>query len=621
MQVRELPHPTLAAMHAQHSAVPYALGAVALVLTFVPAAWVIDLTRRLWNGAIMPVAFVVRLLVGAVPAALLQIPLAWFSSWAHHARHTPDFSNFLVMGEFFGLALPVFRIGIDWPRRFFAWWRRKEPRGVPGTPRPHRGTWLRTEAEVTALWRKRFAQMKGPEGTSLASLFVPLGNSYISPQYEAMHTQIVGVSGSGKSTAIKHILGQVYARPGSRAIIVDPDGGYAAQFYDPARGDLIFNPFDARAACWNLFADIRQPYHAEQIAASLIPEGVGEAAQWQEYAQQFTTACIQRLRIQKPDASIGDLWRAVSMDPIGDLRVLLENTPAAPFLERDNERFFGSVRSTAVGAMTGLSYLAQQAHGAQLSLVDYATDDTRKGWLFITYQPDQLAALKGVIAAMLRVLIFSTMSRTEGDAGLWFVIDELDAIGKIDGLKDALPRLRKFGGRCVLSFQSIGALNALYGPEFASVLVENCANKLILRCAPTGGTQGAGGTSAYAAALLGKREVLKKSWQETTSIGESSGGGRGGGHFGQNQSTSQGATTSYVVEDTVLPSEIESMPPLEGLVHTVGCEWWSWCHIAPFDTVRRAPAFVAYPVNASHENWMPTPDATAEILTLGARVL
>ena len=42
------------------------------------------------------------------------------------------------------------------------------------------------------------------------------------------------------------------------------------------------------------------------------------------------------------------------------------------------------------------------------------------------------------------------MSRPEGDQRLWFVIDELDALGNIDGLKDALARLRKFGGRCVL---------------------------------------------------------------------------------------------------------------------------------------------------------------------------
>jgi type IV secretory pathway TraG/TraD family ATPase VirD4 len=44
---------------------------------------------------------------------------------------------------------------------------------------------------------------------------------------------------------------------------------------------------------------------------------------------------------------------------------------------------------------------------------------------------------------------------SEGDRRLWFIIDELDALGQVDGLKDALARLRKFGGRCALGFQSM----------------------------------------------------------------------------------------------------------------------------------------------------------------------
>jgi hypothetical protein len=47
------------------------------------------------------------------------------------------------------------------------------------------------------------------------------------------------------------------------------------------------------------------------------------------------------------------------------------------------------------------------------------------------------------------------MSLGEGDWRLWFVVDELDALGAIDGLPDALARLRKFGGRCALGFQSM----------------------------------------------------------------------------------------------------------------------------------------------------------------------
>ncbi len=63
------------------------------------------------------------------------------------------------------------------------------------------------------------------------------------------------------------------------------------------------------------------------------------------------------------------------------------------------------------------------------------------------------------------------------------------------GLKDALARLRKFGGRCVLGFQSIGQVSAVYGAG-AQAIVENCGNTLILRCS---GSEN-GGTSQYASA-------------------------------------------------------------------------------------------------------------------------
>ena len=69
-----------------------------------------------------------------------------------------------------------------------------------------------------------------------------------------------------------------------------------------------------------------------------------------------------------------------------------------------------------------------------------------------------LAELQDVLYAQDQwsiLLIFQAMDAPAEDQKLWFVVDELDALGAIDGLKDALARLRKFGGRCVLGFQSI----------------------------------------------------------------------------------------------------------------------------------------------------------------------
>lgn len=41
--------------------------------------------------------------------------------------------------------------------------------------------------------------------------------------------------------------------------------------------------------------------------------------------------------------------------------------------------------------------------------------------------------------------MFEVMNADEGDQKLWFVVDELDALGPLHGLKDALARLGKFG--------------------------------------------------------------------------------------------------------------------------------------------------------------------------------
>src|SRR5262249_28673748 len=128
------------------------------------------------------------------------------------------------------------------------------------------------------------------------------------------------------------------------------------------------------------------------------------------------------------------------------------------------------------------------------------------GVLFLPYRAGQVAALRSTISAWMRLAIFEAMNREEDTQRLWFVVDELDALGQIDGLKDALARLRKFGGRCVLGFQSIAQVSSTYGIGEAQTLVENCGNSLILRCS---GSEH-GGTSQFASRLIGEREVMRR---------------------------------------------------------------------------------------------------------------
>jgi type IV secretory pathway TraG/TraD family ATPase VirD4 len=383
----------------------------------------------------------------------------------------------------------------------------------------------------------------------------------IAPADEVKHFKLIGTTGTGKSTAIQELLAAALDR-GDRAVITDPDGGYLARYHDAGRGDVILNPFDSRSVQWNPFAEMREPYDAEQLASSLIPSSEDASGrEWRGYARTFLAAVIRRCH-EAGRRNAAELWRLIAIAPGAELRPMVAHTPAQPFLEPENARMFGSIRSVAGSAAAALEHVQAQRARA-FSVRDWI--GTGRGVLFLPYQANQIAALRTIIATWVRLAIFETMS-DEGNEGtgrrLWLIVDELDALGAIDGLKDALARLRKFGGRCVLGFQSVAQVSSTYGAGEAQTLVENCANTLILRCSASEH----GGTSQFASRLIGEREVARRSLSR----------GRDGSGFpgGRGWRRSTNVSEQRVTEAAVLASELEQLPDLTGYLKTASSAVW-----------------------------------------------
>jgi type IV secretory pathway TraG/TraD family ATPase VirD4 len=387
----------------------------------------------------------------------------------------------------------------------------------------------------------------------------------LKPEDEVKHFKLIGTTGTGKSTAIRELLAAALDR-GDRAVITDPDGAYLASFHYAGRGDVILNPFDWRSVKWDPFAEIREPYDAEQLASSLIPwTEDASGREWRGYARTFLTAVVRRCReIRRADAT--ELWRLIAVASGAELRPLVAGTPAQPFLEPENARMFGSIRSVASSAAAALEHVQAQRARA-FSVRDWIASG--RGALFLPYQANQIAALRTVIATWVRLAIFETMCHGDTQRRLWLVVDELDALGAIDGLKDALARLRKFGGRCVLGFQSLAQVSSTYGGGEAQTIVENCANTLILRCSASEH----GGTSQFASRLIGEREVARRS----TSRGRDGGGFLGG--RGWRRSTN--VTAQRVTEAAVLASELEQLPDLTGYLKMASSPAWLRVRLRP----------------------------------------
>lgn len=375
---------------------------------------------------------------------------------------------------------------------------------------------------------------------------------------ETKHFKLIGTTGTGKSTAIAGLMDAALAR-GDRAVITDPDGGYLARFYRRRRGDVILNPFEPESVRWDPFAELSARWDADELASGLIPTGEDAAGrEWRGYARTFVTAVTRRCH-ENGERDPRELWRLLTVAGSNELRPIVAGTAAQPFLEPENARMFGSIRSVTASAVAALEHVCAQ-RGRPFSVRAWIRDG--RGVLFLPYRATQIAALRSILATWMRLAIFEVMRRPGEDQRLWFVVDELDSLGAIDGLKDALARLRKFGGRCVLGFQSIAQVSATYGVGEGQTLVENCGTTLILRCA---GSEH-GGTSQFASRLIGEREVMRRH----TARGRDREGWLGG----RGQRRSLQVSEQWVTETAVMASELEQLPDLTGYLKTASSDTW-----------------------------------------------
>ena len=198
------------------------------------------------------------------------------------------------------------------------------------------------------------------------------------------------------------------------------------------------------AARWDLFGEIVEPHDAEQLARALIPDYDGPDRNWRRYGRIFLAALLRQLHRNRV-TDLAQLYRLLTIASLAELRDLLAATQASEALSLR--------RCTREG----------------------------QGVLFLPYRAGQIASLHQVLSAWLRLAIFETMNAEQGDQRLWLAIDEFDALGAIDGLKDALAWLHKFGGRCILGRQSIAQARGLYGDAEAQFIIENCSYTLMRR--------------------------------------------------------------------------------------------------------------------------------------------
>jgi type IV secretory pathway TraG/TraD family ATPase VirD4 len=110
------------------------------------------------------------------------------------------------------------------------------------------------------------------------------------------------------------------------------------------------------------------------------------------------------------------------------------------------------------------------------------TIEGRKPWIFVPRHERYFAATRPLMSLWLECAASATLGLTPSSKRrIWFVLDELPDLPKVDNLVRLLAEGRKFGAAVILTFQAIGQMRARYGHDIAEAILGCCNTKLFLQ--------------------------------------------------------------------------------------------------------------------------------------------
>ena len=396
---------------------------------------------------------------------------------------------------------------------------------------------------------------------------------------EAKHMQIMGDTGSGKSTLIKQLLQQIEDR-GEVAIVYDPAGEFTERFMRKQRGDYILNPLDLRMPYWTPASELRTPAEARTIAASLYQST-------EEKKNEFFTQTPQKIfaHLLKYKPSPEELVHWMSNEDEIDRRV--QGTELAAMIAKGAQQQRNGVLGSLGLVADSLRLLPtkEQAKGREWCATDWAVE--RKGWIFLTSTEAEQEALRPLHSLWIDLLILRLLTKPKpGQKPVWLVIDELASLQRLPQFHTALTKGRKSANPIVFGYQGKAQLEVTYG-HLAEVMLSQPSTKFILKTAEPKAAK-------WASELIGEVEIERV--RETVADGK-----RQGKSF----------TLDRQVEPLVMSSEIEGLDDLHTFVKLGNSvSRFSFPHK---DYPIIAPALIPRPI-AEKDMWF-DPLAPAEIST------
>jgi len=218
------------------------------------------------------------------------------------------------------------------------------------------------------------------------------------------------------------------------------------------------------------------------------------------------------------NGSLEALLDALQVKSKEQLKAWLGHTSSARTFADDADRATGSVLFMLAKAANLIQFLkVEQENAARFAFRDFIVGLDRiegaKPWIFVPRKEDYFEAAKPLMACWLECAASAVLGLSPSpDRRIWFVLDELADLPRVENLARLLPEGRKFGAAIVLTFQALGQMRHRYGDNIAEAMLACCNTKLFLQTVDRE-------TRQWASQTIGDCEIEMRVATDTLSIG------------------------------------------------------------------------------------------------------
>ncbi len=352
------------------------------------------------------------------------------------------------------------------------------------------------------------------------------------------HVALTGDTGAGKTTFLKHYLEHA-RKAGEQAIILDVNGELYAEL--GRKDDVILSLFDTRTGYWDLYKEMEHisPF---EIATFMVSEDTGSAFWWK-------SGRVVANEILEINQSTVELWDWVRRkNSLKDI----EGLAAKVIGEKGTPQQSGVIASTIL-ELNFLRYLnfhpywsamvsQEQPPVDPFSVFEWTQNKQDKRWVFISISDTDKTISKILMKLLFNIAMQGIMSRNPDDptnTPINVVIDEINTVGVLELLPNAIERLRKYAGKMLLGYQSNHQIYAMYGEQKGRAITSLLGSKAVFRTKDQK-------EAREMSDILGRQEYIKNATTESYGIHSMS----DRGSLSQRES----------IKNVVLDTELQNLP-------------------------------------------------------------